>query len=83
MRLGGAMDVRGNIEANKPSCVETCAPAIIAAPEGPTVGLSELPEVTGKLSIGRPRPLELQSIQALRALAATTVIFAHVPFVNR
>jgi peptidoglycan/LPS O-acetylase OafA/YrhL len=47
------------------------------------VGLSRLHEVTGKLSIGKPRPLELQSIQALRALAATSVIFAHVPFVNR
>jgi len=77
------MDVRGKIEANEPSGIETCAPAIIAAPEEPTVGLSRPHEVAGKLSIGKPRPLELTSIQALRAVAATSVIFAHVPFVNR
>src|SRR5450432_4754492 len=41
------------------------------------------PRVTGEVPIGKTRPLELQSIQVLRALAATTVIFAHIRFINR
>jgi exopolysaccharide production protein ExoZ len=41
------------------------------------------PRVTREVPIGKARPLELQSIQVLRALAATTVIFAHIRFINR
>jgi exopolysaccharide production protein ExoZ len=53
------------------------------SPERSTLELSAPHIATGNAPIGKPRPLELQSIQALRALAATTVIFAHVQFINR
>src|SRR5450432_1900019 len=53
------------------------------SPERSTLELSAPHITTGNAPIGKPRPLELQSIQALRALAATTVIFAHVQFINR
>jgi exopolysaccharide production protein ExoZ len=54
-----------------------------ASPERSTQELSSPHIATGDVPIGKTRPLELQSIQALRALAATTVIFAHVPFISR
>jgi exopolysaccharide production protein ExoZ len=53
------------------------------SPRPSTLELSTPHIATGNRPIGKPRPLELQSIQALRAIAATTVIFAHVPFVSR
>src|ERR1700733_2659779 len=60
-----------------------CAAVTIDALETPAVESSAYSPLETKGPIGKPRPLELQSIQALRALAATTVIFAHVPFINR
>jgi exopolysaccharide production protein ExoZ len=78
-----SMDVGGKIEANKTPSIETCPPASIEPTEVFTADPAKLPEVTSKGSMGRTRTEELQSVQALRALAATTVIFAHVPFINR
>ncbi|HEX4426716.1 MAG TPA: acyltransferase [Terriglobales bacterium] len=54
-----------------------------ASPERSAVEPRSPHIATGDVPIGKTRPLELQSIQALRALAATTVIFAHVPFISR
>ena len=53
------------------------------SPRQSTLEISTPHIATGSAPIGKTRPLELQSIQALRALAATTVIFAHVRFINR
>lgn len=71
------------IKANATSFCEPCAPLTLDVPESPTAESSERSSVQEKVGIGQPRPLELQSIQALRALAATTVIFAHVRFIHR